>query len=139
MTFDKYIMALCIWREAGGDGVDGMTAVAWVIQNRFNAKFDGASTILDVITEKNQFSSLTVLGDRMTVKWPRSNSAQADLSAWAAAQQIVLNLSTSTDPTNGALYYYNPKTATSSWFTQNIAHSPNHPQTAEIKSQVFFK
>lgn len=116
-TQDLYIWALCVWREAMGEGYAGMLAVAWVMENRLNAEKWGA-TMHDVVSDRLQFSSMTALGDPMTVKWPNSQCPPADLAAWDVAQKAVsdvIRAGASQDPTNGAEFYFNPGVVKPKW------------------------
>ena len=128
--------ALCLWREARGDGHDAMRAVAHVILNRVGAP-GFASSVHDVIFGKNQFTSMSVSSDPEFSLQPESDdAAYADALSIAGA---VLN-GQDDDLTNGAHYYCNPKTATSGWFYKNIVeNSEDHPLTATIGKQVFYK
>jgi spore germination cell wall hydrolase CwlJ-like protein len=130
--------SLCLWREARGEGHEGMRAVAWVIDNRSKA---WGKSILEVLMQPNQFTSMR---DKKQPDgtWKFEFPPDAD-PQWEDARQIVGNLLTgqdTEDPTDGALFYYNPQTADSSWFTRNIADNPkDHPQTVTIGRHVFFK
>ena len=59
-TLDVSIAALCAWREASGEGEQGMRAVLHVIANR-SRKWN--KSILAVVTQPKQFSSMTIRGD----------------------------------------------------------------------------
>lgn len=124
------LFALCLWREARGEGVEGMRAVAWVIWNRSRA-WD--RTIHDVIMGPNQFTSMTV--DRNP---PNPEPDDIQMAEAAVIVKDILSSADTLDPTKGALYYYNPRTADSPWFTKNIVESPNHPATVTIGNQEFF-
>ena len=107
-----------------------MRAVAWVIWNRSRAWH---KTIHDVIMGPNQFTSMSVD--------PNPPNPEPDDLQMAEATTIVndiLSLRDTLDPTKGALYYYNPRTADSPWFTKNIVDSPEHPSTVTIGNQAFF-
>lgn len=130
--YNTFLLALTMQREARGEGRDGMRAVGHVVHNRNQA---GWGTIYDCITKKNQFSSISVLGDSQTIHFPKP----ADfLNACYDAKRILDG--EDSDLTEGALYYYNPKTATSPWFERTIAADPvNHPITLVLGSHQFFK
>lgn len=117
-TDDLYVWALCVWREAMGEKQVGMLGVAWVMWNRLQNKFRGAETMHDVVEDKEQFSSMTHLGDPMTVEWPTGKQPPANLAAWVQAQReitAVFNAGQSQDPTNGAMYYFNPRVVKPEW------------------------
>jgi spore germination cell wall hydrolase CwlJ-like protein len=130
---------LCVWKEARGDGNIAMNAVAHVIFNRVGAP-GFAATLHDVIYGKNQFSSMSISTD------PEYNLAAPGVSdrqypSYLAATNIVKAIvaGTSSDPTNGALYYANLKQSTSGWFFQHIVNDPvNHPLRATLGHQVFY-
>lgn len=131
-NYETFLMALTMRREARGEGRAGMRAVGHVIHNRSKA---GWGPIYDCITKKNQFSSISVPGDSQTVYFPRP----ADfLDTCHDAKRILEGQDG--DLTEGALYYYNPKTATSPWFQNVIVADPvNHPTTLTLGNHQFFK
>jgi len=135
-SFFKALLSIVIWREARGEGRDGMRAVAHVIRNRVD------SSMLpdqweDVIEAKWQFSSLTAPGDSQLVVWPK----QPD-PAFEEAMQIagLVYGGGDFDLTNGAHFYANlaivPPTSS---FWKIIADKDAHPQTAVIGHHTFFK
>ncbi len=135
------LWALCLWREARGEGVEGMRAVAWIIWNRSR---HWGKTLPEVIMGRNQFTS-------MSVEKNPPNPEQDDLQM-AEARQIVKDIVThadTIDPTKGALYYANLASvraanlkakmpADAGWFFQAIVHGPDHPQLAVIGEHTFF-
>lgn len=129
--------SLCLWREARGEGHEGMRAVAWVIDNRSKA---WNKSIMEVVMGRNQFTSMTekpLLGGAYEFIFPPDEDPQ-----WEDARQIVGNLITgkdTEDPTDGALYYANLLTATSGWFWNSIVHGPGHTQTVVIGKHTFYK
>lgn len=97
---DYTLTAICLYREARGEGNTGMTAVACVIRNRVQQRH---STPYAIVTAKWQFSSLTDPHDPQLAIWPAETDA-----AWQQAQLIagnVLNGDTQ-DITQGATMYY---------------------------------
>ena len=131
---DLAAMALCVWKEARGEGELGMKAVADVIRNRACA-WD--QSIHDVVYAKNQFTSMSVPSDPEFNLQPTEGDAQ-----FVFCQSLCEPILTSqmSDVTNGALYYCNPKEATSGWFAEHIvADSIMHPQVATIGRQLFYK
>lgn len=132
----KAVLALVIWREARGEGEDGMRAVAHVIRNRVEAT-NKPDTWEDVIEGKNQFSSLTVPGDSQLVLWPKQPDPRFEQAMDIAARVYEDH---DFDLTNGAHYYANLETATSGWFQHNIVENPQeHPQVAKIGHHTFFR
>jgi N-acetylmuramoyl-L-alanine amidase len=131
--FEKALLALVIWREARNQGEDGMRAVGHVIRNRV---FSWGSSYTRIITGKNQFTSISVHTDPETVIYPALGDAQFNFCL-RIADDIYNNVDP--DITMGSLYYYNPATATSQWFTDNIvSQSEVHPLKAKVGSQLFY-
>lgn len=129
-AYDEALLALVCWREARGEGREGMRAVAHVVANRVKA---WGKSWLDTITSHNQFSSMSVLGDSQTILWP----AEKDLyDIWEFLDAVY----TGKDPdnTSGALYYANEAHVTSEWYRTYIM-SPSHPITVVIGHQTFRK
>lgn len=130
---DLESLRLCAWKEARGEGVDGIRAVMHVIVNRVGAP-GFAHTLHDVIYGKNQFTSMSVPSD------PEFNLKPADGDAiFQECAALARGIETDPDLTNGARYYANLRTATSGWFERAIVNDPvNHPQTAVIGHHTFF-
>lgn len=105
--YNQFLLALTMWREARGEGLEGMKAVGCVIRNRVHN-----GTWSEIITAKWQFSSLTAPGDAMLVSWPVQNDIQF-LEAMALAGGIYTGVLT--DNTNGATHYFNPSVVKPKW------------------------
>jgi cell wall hydrolase len=137
MTVPENAWALCLWREARGEGHEGMRAVAWVIENRSRA---WNKSILQILMQPNQFTSMT---DKQQPDGTWKFEFPPDWDPqWEEARQIVgamIDGSDSEDPTDGALYYANLKTMTSNWFMENIVKSAEHPHTVTVGHHDFFK
>jgi N-acetylmuramoyl-L-alanine amidase len=130
------LLAKCIWLEARSDGLTGMHAVAHCIKNRIGAVGFPATLYL-VIHQPNAFS------------WTRLDNPEHDTkpvdvppaNLWSEALRLadlVLNTDDA-DPTGGAHYYENPKTATSGWFQRIIVDNPEvHPMTVKIEHHTFY-
>lgn len=128
------LLALVIWREARGEGLEGMRAVAHVIANRAKAWHQDWDA---VITNRNQFSSMTVSGDSQTTVWPDDDNPLFE-QVLNIAQAV--HAGTDPDNTGGALYYENPAIATSEWFIKNIReNTAQHPVTIHINHHVFYR
>ena len=97
---DMECLARTIYGEARGEPYEGKVAVAAVVLNRLESGLFGNS-IHEVVFQRGAF---TAISDGQYYLTPDSTSYQA---ARAALQGW--------DPTNGALYYWNPITATSKW------------------------
>ncbi len=101
-TSDLQLMARAINGEARGEPYEGQVAVGAVILNRVkSSKFP--NTIAGVIYQSGAF---TAVADGQI------NVPIAEGSSVLKAAQDALN---GWDPTNGAIYYFNPATATSKW------------------------
>lgn len=140
MTFDEHdihSLALCVWKEARGEGCDGMKAVAHVIRNRVGVP-GFAKNLHDVIYGKNQFTSMSVPSDPEFNLQPKSDDK---LYAYCESMAPSILSSIDPDPTHGACYYANLKTMDKGgWFERHIVGDPaNHPQTAQIGQHTFFK
>ena len=99
-TGDVDLLARLISAEARGEPYTGQVAVGAVVMNRMESPAF-PSTMSGVIYQSGAFSCL--LDGQF---W----EPVAD-SAYKAARDAM----NGTDPSGGALYYYNPKTATSQW------------------------
>ncbi|MEQ8237244.1 MAG: cell wall hydrolase, partial [Syntrophomonadaceae bacterium] len=97
---DLESLARTVYGEARGESFEGQVAVAAVVLNRVESGQFG-SNIRAVIFQRNAF---TAVNDGQYYMQPNEASyeaARAALNGW--------------DPTNGALYYWNPAIATSRW------------------------
>jgi spore germination cell wall hydrolase CwlJ-like protein len=128
---DLFLFALCVWREARSLGMDGMTAVAWVIRNRLR-KGEWGNTLTDVVTAHLQFSAMTALGDPETVLWPNSLTPPADAEAWREAVAIVQEPENAVDPTHGATHYFSRIITTPSWAESMVP-------TLTVGNTVFYR
>lgn len=134
----KAVLALVIWREARGEGEDGMRAVGHVIRNRVTASHL-PDQWEDIIEAKWQFSSITAPGDSQLVVWPRQPDPRFD-TAMSVAAKMLEEPCTDFDLTNGAHFYANLACVPpSSSFWKTIANNPDHPQTAKIGNHTFFR
>jgi N-acetylmuramoyl-L-alanine amidase len=136
---DLNSLSLVMWREARGEGHDGMRAVGHVICNRVGA-LGFPRTLHDVIYQKNAFTSMSVSSDPEFNLVPPPGDTQ--FAYCSAICPSVLNGS-DVDPTFGAHYYENAAAATSGWFARVIAGpdgygTEGHSLTAHIGKQVFF-
>ena len=129
-------LALVAWKEARGEGLQGIRAVMHVIVNRVGTP-GFAHTLHDVIYGKNQFTSMSVSSDSEFNLVPKFGD-----TTYAACEnlaQLILS-GNDTDLTGGAHYYANLKNTTSGWFFNHIVNDKvNHPTTAVIGHHTFFK
>jgi hypothetical protein len=142
VTNDDYIKAIACMlaeREEQTNGTNGMLGVLFVLRNRANAGWFKGEWLANM-TAKNQFSSMTVLGDPMTIKYqdPRE-------PAFQKVVQMVDQVFDGTlrDITNGAMYYAdlnNPTFTKDGWFQKNIIEkSDEHPRCAQIGTTTYYK
>ena len=104
MTYELFIAALCLFREARGASMTAQNAVWQVIQNRANdPQHRWPKNIADVVTQPHQFSSFN-RNDPNVTAWP-TQGHPADWNAFVNCQTVVMN-SLGNDPTNGANSYF---------------------------------
>lgn len=112
---DLQLMANAVYGEARGEPYEGQVAVAAVILNRLESS-EFPNSISDIIFQ------------------PRAFTAVADGQIWLTpnerAKQAVLDAMNGWDPTENALYYFNPVTATSDWIW-------TRPQIKQIGEHIF--
>ncbi len=97
---DVDLLARAVYAEARGETYEGQVAIAAVILNRVkNPNFP--NSIAGVIYEPWAFSCVNDGQINLPPSQSAYKAAQAALAGW--------------DPTGGALYYWNPATATSKW------------------------
>jgi hypothetical protein len=136
-AFDVFMLALVAWREARNGGVTSMQCVMEVLISRAKAH---NTTIFAQAVMPNQFSSLTSKNDPELGVWPQP-AASADWNMWEAAKLLAPQVLNGSLPllTAGALYYDNPKTATSAWFKTAIINDPtHHPKVATVGGQDYY-
>lgn len=109
------LLARIIYGEARGESYKGQVAVGAVVMNRVvSPKFP--NTVKGVIEQPRAF---TAVQDGQYFMTPNKEAYMAALDAVRGF-----------DPTNGALYYFNPDTATSSWIW-------SRKQTSKIGRHIF--
>ena len=97
---DVDLLARLISAESRGEPYEGQVAVGAVVLNRVNhASFP--NSISEVIYQSGAFSCLYDGQFDQPVAESSYRAARDALNGW--------------DPSNGAIYYFNPATATSSW------------------------
>lgn len=118
-TSDVQLIARAINGEARGEPYEGQVAVGAVILNRVkSSKFP--NTIAGVIYQSGAFTA---------VSDGQINVPIASNSTVVKAAQDALN---GWDPTSGAIYYFNPNTATNKWIW-------SRPQIKTIGNHIFCK
>ncbi len=69
-TANIFLLGLMIYREAAGEPRDGKVAVGYTVMTRAEHPRWWGEDPYSVITKPEQYSSMTHLGDPMTVKFP---------------------------------------------------------------------
>ena len=94
------LLARLVYGEARGEPYTGQVAVAAVVLNRVNSsKFP--NTIAGVIYQSGAFTAVSDGQINLTPNSSATKAAQDALNGW--------------DPSYGAIYYFNPNTATNKW------------------------
>lgn len=115
---DLYLMAQIVYAESRSEPYEGKVAVASVILNR--VKSPGfPKSVENVIKQKGAFSCI--------------KNGEIDVVPDESSYSAVLDALKGKDPTNKAVFFYNPKIATSKWM-KNISKSNVKP----IGNHVFF-
>jgi spore germination cell wall hydrolase CwlJ-like protein len=100
LTYDQWIAAICVWREARGETDLAMQGVYHVILNRVKDP-RWPNTAAEVVLQPKQFSCF-LAGDPNVVRFPLPKQ-KAD---WAAFQRVLAIVETpGADPTGGATNY----------------------------------
>lgn len=114
---ETMLLARAIYSEARGESFTGQVAVGAVVLNRLESR-EFPKSVREIIMQKQsgvyQFSP---------VEDGSINLEPDEIATCAAIQAIAGH-----DPTNGALYFYNPETATDHWIKSLpvIARIGNH-------------
>lgn len=111
------LLAHLINGEARGESYAGMVAVGAVVLNRVeSSKFP--STIAGVVYQQGAFDAVSDGQINLTPSQQSYNAARDAMNGW--------------DPSSGALYYFNPATATNKWIW-------SRPMTVTIGKHRFCK
>lgn len=114
---DINLMANAVYGESRGEPYIGQVAVSSVIINRVaDPRFP--NTISDVIFQPGAFTAVS--------------DGQIWLTPNETAKRAVMDAINGWDPSQGALYYFNPDTATSAWIW-------SRPQIQKIGKHIFCK
>lgn len=114
---DLKLMANAVYGESRGEPYIGQVAVAAVILNRVESK-SFPNTPSGVIFQPGAFTAVA--------------DGQIWLSPNATSKRAVQDAINGWDPTGGAIYYFNPDTATSPWIW-------SRPQIKKIGRHIFCK
>lgn len=135
--------ATCAWKEARGEGEEGMRGVLCVLKNRVGQP-GFAEDLHGVIYGKNQFTSMSVPSDPEFNLQPAVND-EAFITATQMAKEIFgvyapPELPGPPDITNGAHYYANLHNIDKNgWFYKEIVLATyGHQITAQIEHHTFF-
>lgn len=111
------LLAKVVYGEARGEPYTGQVAVAAVVLNRVkSSKFP--NTISGVVYQSGAFDAVADGQINMTPDTTAKKAAQDALNGW--------------DPSYGAIYYFNPSTATNKWIW-------SRPMTVTIGKHRFCK
>ena len=114
---DLNLLSRLVYGEARGEPYTGQVAVAAVVLNRVkNSSF--SNTVAGVIYQKGAFDVVSDGQINLTPNDTARKAAQDALNGW--------------DPSNGAIYYFNPSTATNKWIW-------SRPMTVTIGKHRFCK
>jgi len=97
---DLNLLSKVVYGEARGEPYAGQVAVAAVILNRVKSS-SFPNTIAGVVYQRGAFDVVTDGQINLTPNATAKKAAQDALNGW--------------DPSYGAIYYFNPNTATSKW------------------------
>ncbi len=111
------LLAHLIYGEARGESYIGQVAVGAVIMNRVKSS-SFPNTIAGVIYQKGAFDAVSDGQINMTPDSTAKKAAQDAINGW--------------DPSYGAIYYFNPATATNKWIW-------SRPMTVTIGKHRFCK
>lgn len=104
---DTYLLARCIHAEARGEPYTGQVAIAAVVLNRVKHP-SFPNTISGVIYQPGAFTAVA--------------DGQMNLAPNDTALRAARDAQNGWDPTYGAIYYYNPVTATNAWIRSRPIH-----------------
>ena len=111
------LLARLIYGEARGESYTGQVAVGAVVMNRVRSS-SFPNSISGVIYQKGAFDVVSDGQINLTPNSTAKKAAQDALNGW--------------DPTYGAIYYFNPATATNKWIW-------SRPMTVTIGKHRFCK
>ncbi|MBR2341368.1 MAG: spore cortex-lytic enzyme [Clostridia bacterium] len=97
---DLYLLARTIYAEGRGEPYTGQVAIGAVVMNRVRSP-QFPNTISGVVYQRHAFTAVSDGQINLTPNDKAMKAARDAMNGW--------------DPTGGALYYYNPAVATSSW------------------------
>lgn len=110
--WEYYLLALCLWREARGEGYDAQCGVVHTVLNRLKARTWFGASISEIVSKPWQFSSMSAPGDRQLTRFPLAGD-----SAFTLCLQVVEDCCNgrAPDPTRGADHFYDDSIAAPAW------------------------
>jgi spore germination cell wall hydrolase CwlJ-like protein len=104
-------LALAVYWEAGGEGREGMSAVAWVVLNR-RAHRDFPPTVCEVV-----YQGGTAPGCQFRFWCDGKSDEPRDADVWALALDVAAEAleGGSLDPTGGALFFHAAALGAAPW------------------------
>ena len=104
-------LALAVYWEAGGEGREGMAAVAWVVLNRRMHR-DFPPTVCDVV-----YQGGTAPGCQFRFWCDGKSDKPRDSDLWALALDVATEAleGRGADPTGGALFFHAAALGTAPW------------------------
>ena len=111
------LLSRLVYGEARGEPYSGQVAVAAVVLNRVSSS-SFPNTLSGVIYQSGAFDAVSDGQINMTPDSTAKKAAQDAINGW--------------DPSYGAIYYFNPSTATSKWIW-------SRPQIITIGKHIFCK
>ncbi|MGN1401213.1 MAG: spore cortex-lytic enzyme [Bacillus sp. (in: firmicutes)] len=112
---DVTLLSQAVYGEARGEPYEGQVAVAAVILNRLEHP-SFPNTVTDIIFEPLAFTAVA--------------DGQINLTPDETARNAVIDAINGVDPSEDAIYYFNPATATSKWIW-------SRPQIKQIGNHIF--
>ena len=112
-----YLLWLAGWREARGEGFQGMLGVMCCFRNRIERPSWWGEDYYSVVTKRWQVSSITDPSDKQLTKFPAHGDASAE-----TAMQIAIEVINRT--------VEHPATGADSYFDTSILNTPRKPSWA---------
>ena len=131
-------ISLCAWREARGEGEDGIRGALHVIRNRVLKWYQAyVEPYHYAIYAHGQFASMSNPNDPEYRLFPSATDP-----IYILCQRLAQDVVSGNDPDNtgGALYYANlAHIVPGGWFDRHIVgHPETHPPTVKIAHTTFF-
>lgn len=117
LSYDEYIIATTLVGEAGGEGKDGMIAVANVLKNRAKATKENIANIALKPKQFSMWNSHTINGSTVQDVHKKyvKDAYPNNEDVWDSAVEIVKNINNLNDNTEGATSYYNSSIVKPNW------------------------